>query len=163
MSILHKIKFVALGLPFAVVLGCGEGGSDASVGAAERTAPVGQVAVAEIGETSADAAETAVQPAEETPGGGLIADANAAEGVDGKAVYDKACVVCHGPGLAGAPKLGDAASWKPRIEQGMEVLYEHAINGFMGTAGTQMPAKGGQDISDEETKAAVDYMVENSK
>ena len=71
--------------------------------------------------------------------------------------------MCHTPGAAGAPKLGDAAAWGPRVAQGNDVLYDHAINGYMGQAG-MMPPKGGRpDIADDDVKAAVDYMVNNSK
>ncbi len=55
--------------------------------------------------------------------------------------------------------LGDATAWGPRIEQGVDVLKDHAINGYTGAIGF-MPAKGGRtDLSDEEVAAAVDYMV----
>ena len=57
-----------------------------------------------------------------------------------------------------------AAAWAPRIEQGNDTLYEHAINGYTGSAGLPMPAKGGnQNLSDDDVKAAVDYMVANSQ
>lgn len=80
---------------------------------------------------------------------------------DGEATYNAACVACHGTGAAGAPKTGDAAAWAPRIAQGIEALYAVALNGKPGTA---MMAKGGNaSISDDDTKAAVDYMVANSK
>lgn len=82
---------------------------------------------------------------------------------DGKATYDSACQVCHAAGVAGAPKLGDAAAWKDRIGQGMDTLVEHSIKGFQGGAG-MMPPKGGfTNLSDDDVKAAVAYMVENSK
>lgn len=82
--------------------------------------------------------------------------------VDGKKIYDTACVACHGAGVAGAPKVGDKAAWAPRIGQGSATLYEHAIKGFQGKAGV-MPPKGGSTASDAEVKAAVDYMVSASK
>ncbi|RZA30088.1 MAG: hypothetical protein EOP02_02630 [Proteobacteria bacterium] len=63
---------------------------------------------------------------------------------------------------AGAPKLGDKAAWADRINQGQNVLYEHAIKGFQGKAG-MMPPKGGSAASDDEVKAAVDYMAAASK
>jgi len=64
---------------------------------------------------------------------------------------------------AGAPKFGDKAAWAPRIKQGKETLYKHAIGGFKGKSGV-MPAKGGRtDLSDADVKAAVDYMVANSQ
>lgn len=76
---------------------------------------------------------------------------------DGKAVYDAICQTCHGSGVLGAPKNGDAGAWGPRIAQGTNMLYDHAINGL-----NAMPARGGADIPDEEVQNAVDYMVEQS-
>lgn len=77
----------------------------------------------------------------------------------GKSVYGKTCALCHAAGVAGAPKPGDKADWGPRIAQGADTLYQHAIVGFTGQKG-QMPAKGGNPaLSDDEVKAAVDYMV----
>jgi cytochrome c5 len=78
---------------------------------------------------------------------------------DGNELYEVACKACHGVGLAGAPKVGDAAAWGPRIAKGRAQLYEHAIKGFTGTAGV-MPAKGGRtDLPDDLIKAAVDQML----
>jgi cytochrome c5 len=83
--------------------------------------------------------------------------------VDGKKIYDTACTACHAAGIAGAPKNGDKAAWAPRIAQGANVLYDHAIKGFQGKAGL-MPAKGGNtSLSDADVKAAVDFMVAGSK
>ncbi|WP_445156527.1 c-type cytochrome [Halomonas sp. E14] len=75
---------------------------------------------------------------------------------DGEAIYNRACMACHMTGAAGAPIMGDAAAWAPRLEQDMETLYDHSINGFQA-----MPPKGGHmNLTDEEVKAAVDYMLE---
>ncbi|MCY4642403.1 MAG: c-type cytochrome [Gammaproteobacteria bacterium] len=69
----------------------------------------------------------------------------------------QACAVCHGTGVLNAPKLGDKASWEPRIAKGVEQLYTSAIKGI-GT----MPPKGGRlDFSDEEVRRAVDYMLDS--
>ena len=74
------------------------------------------------------------------------------------------CKACHGYGLAGAPRIGDAEAWRPRIAQGRDTLYLHALNGLLGKSGTEMPARGGNDaLSDEQIKAAVDYMVATSQ
>ena len=82
---------------------------------------------------------------------------------DGQSDFESSCTACHGFGIAGAPKLGDKENWAPRIEQGMETLYSNAINGFSGGSGF-MPAKGGfANLSDEQIKAIVDYMVEQSR
>jgi len=78
---------------------------------------------------------------------------------DGAATYETVCKTCHGAGLAGAPKAGDKAAWGPRVSQGKETLYKHALGGFNGKAGV-MPAKGGRpDLTDELVKQAVDHMV----
>lgn len=80
----------------------------------------------------------------------------------GKNIYNASCAACHGAGIAGAPKLGDKTAWAPRIKQGENTLYEHAIKGFTGKSG-MMPPKGGSTASDAEVKAAVDYMVASVK
>ncbi len=108
-------------------------------------------------ETAAPAAEAA--PAAAPPAAAATADA----GAKGKEIYDSVCFVCHAPGVAGAPKFGDTDAWGERIAQGSEVLYDRAINGFMGKTG-MMPPKGGRpDVADADVKAAVDYMVEHSR
>ena len=125
---------------------------------AERVAPVGQVntsgAAVATGGDAAKAAELAAAPAAAT----------AATPADkGKATYDAGCFACHAVGAGGAPKFGDAAAWADRIAQGKDTLYTHAVNGYQGKAG-MMPPKGGRpDLADDDVKAAVDYMVTNSK
>jgi cytochrome c5 len=120
-----------------------------------RIKPFGQVAIA--GQDNAALAIVApVTPP--TAGAGPAIDGAAAP-TDCKSVYESACTACHGPGLAGAPKLGDKAAWAPRLAQGKATLEKHAIEGFQGSAGF-MPAKGGRvDLSDDAVKAAVEHMV----
>jgi cytochrome c5 len=101
------------------------------------------------------AAPAAAAPAPAAPQAVASADT-------GKALYNSACIACHGAGIAGAPKLADKANWAPRIKQGTEVLYEHAIKGFQGKAGV-MPPKGGASAPDADVKAAVDFMVASSR
>ena len=82
--------------------------------------------------------------------------------LSGPQVYNEACLICHGAGVGGAPILGDADAWSARIAQGSETLYQHALEGYTGQAG-YMPAKGGRvDLSDDEVRGAVDYMVSES-
>lgn len=77
----------------------------------------------------------------------------------GEQVFKGACIVCHGAGVAGAPKIGDKSAWGPRIAKGVATLQQHALNGFQGQSGF-MPAKGGRmDLSDEDVKQAVAYMM----
>jgi cytochrome c5 len=82
---------------------------------------------------------------------------------DGTQVYEQVCSACHGLGIAGAPKAGDAAAWGPRIAKGKTVLYDHALHGFSGQAGT-MPAKGNRlDIPDALIEEGVDHMISLAK
>jgi cytochrome c5 len=79
--------------------------------------------------------------------------------MSGPQVFNEACIVCHGNGIGGAPMLNDRSQWTARIAQGMEVLYQHAIEGFTGSTG-YMPPKGARlDLSDGEVSQAVDYML----
>jgi cytochrome c5 len=72
----------------------------------------------------------------------------------GQQVVAKACGTCHESGAGGAPKVGDWAAWKPRIEKGLNTLYESAITGHGG-----MPARGGMaKLTDGEIKKAIEYM-----
>ena len=74
-------------------------------------------------------------------------------------IYNGSCMACHATGAAGAPKVGDAAAWAPRIAQGADTLHKHAIGGF-----NMMPPKGTcAACSDDEIMAVVDYMVSKSK
>ncbi len=105
---------------------------------AERLNPVGEVAM--MGEVP------------ETP----VATQAAVVELNGEQVYNQACVICHGAGVAGAPMFGDTALWEPRLAQGMDMLNEHAIKGF-----NAMPAKGGYiNLSDQNVIDAVQFMVD---
>jgi cytochrome c5 len=81
----------------------------------------------------------------------------------GEQVYKNVCIACHSPpGVGGAPALGSAEAWAPRITQGMDTLFSHALNGYTGKTGV-MPRKGERpDLSDEEVMGAVRYMVEQA-
>ncbi len=83
---------------------------------------------------------------------------------EGWRVFNRTCSVCHWPGVGGAPMVGDKKAWQQRIEGGMDRLYRHAIKGWNGDSGRRMPARGGNwNLTDEQVRAAVDYMVHNSK
>lgn len=78
---------------------------------------------------------------------------------DGKTVYNTVCAGCHGAGVLGAPKFGDKGAWASRVGQGLPTLVSHAINGIRA-----MPPRGGSpSLTDDEVKAAVQYMVDGSK
>ena len=113
-----------------------------------RLAPIGDVIFLGDDELAAAAQAT-------------IAPTQVATVLSGPQVYNAACYLCHAaPGVGGAPVIGEAEAWSARVAQGLEVLNDHAINGYQGTIGF-MPAKGGRvDLSDAEIASAVDYMLE---
>ncbi len=76
----------------------------------------------------------------------------------GEQAFTKVCSACHGTGVNGAPKVGDHAAWGPRIAQGKEALYQHAIAGKGA-----MPPKGGTTWPDATIRMTVDYMVSLNK
>ena len=117
-----------------------------SIGADELTKPVGKSAIA--GE----------EPKEEIAQSETVV---ATISNNGESVYNGLCVNCHGIAALAAmiPQAGDASAWEQRIKKGMDVLYANAINGYTGELG-MMPAKGGNpNLSDDEVKAAVDYIT----
>lgn len=81
----------------------------------------------------------------------------------GEHVYKATCSLCHATGAGGAPVFGDKADWSPRIAQGKETLYGHALKGFTGAKGTMPPKGANPSLSDDDAKAAVDYMVAQIK
>ena len=78
---------------------------------------------------------------------------------DGKSVYNKVCIACHAVSVAGSPKLGDKAAWAPRIRTGMDSLLQSVIKG----KGAMPPKAGNPALSDAEIRAAIDFMVSQSK
>lgn len=126
----------------------------------QRIRPVSQVAIAgrdNSGLRDPGGRAPAEMPAPSAPAAGGMAD------LDGEGVYKAACTACHGAGIAGAPKTGDAAAWGPRIDKGMDTLAQHAIEGFQGEAGYMPPRGGNASLTDEQVREAVQYMVDAAK
>ena len=129
--------------------------SDASAAAvAERLKPVGTVVFGEAPPPATGAQPGGGTPAVKSASGEPVKTAAAGGPGAGKKLYDTVCMACHAAGLAGAPKTGDKAAWKPRIATGKEALYNSALHGK-----NAMPAKGGSSAADADVKAAVDYLV----
>lgn len=79
---------------------------------------------------------------------------------EGQAVWLDNCLGCHGDGTADAPIPLEADAWRERLKQDKAVLYQHALAGFFGPDDAYMPPRGGNpDLTDEQVKAAVDYMT----
>lgn len=77
----------------------------------------------------------------------------------GDQIFNSKCMACHATGAAGAPKVGDASAWAPRIAQGIDTLLTHALNGY-----NAMPPRGTcADCSDDEIKGTIEYMISQSQ
>ncbi|MGB3836846.1 c-type cytochrome [Castellaniella sp.] len=126
-----------------------------SVAAAATKAPAAADTKAEAKPEEAAAAKTDAkadsQPAAKT------ADASAGNTV-GEKLYKSVCITCHSVGVAGAPKFGDKESWAPFVKTGLDTMLKKAISGVGA-----MPPRGGSQATDEELKAAIQYMVDAAK
>lgn len=88
----------------------------------------------------------------------LMSTVNITHANTGKKTYDQVCSMCHASGASGSPEFGDKFAWKSRIAKGKKALYSSAIRGFGG-----MPSRGGKSsLTDDEVKAAVDYIISKS-
>lgn len=72
----------------------------------------------------------------------------------GEEVFKAQCSNCHGNGMLGAPKFGDAGAWGPRIAKGYDALLTSALKG-KGNMGPQ----GGGQFADFEVGRGVAYMA----
>jgi cytochrome c5 len=84
--------------------------------------------------------------------GGSVADKSPDQ------LYQSACLACHSTGAAGAPKIGDAGAWSARLAKGLDALVAGAINGIGA-----MPPRGGSQFNDDQIKAVVEYILDESK
>ena len=104
-----------------------------------------------------DAADVRIQPVAKFEL--AKAPAAAAGPKDGQTVFNSICGACHNTGAAGAPKVDDKAAWAPRVAQGKDALYKSALGG----KGAMPPKGGAADLSDDEIKGAVDYILTKVK
>jgi len=135
---------------------------------------VGAIIIITFATTKSDTEDTTVKVVENKPveeNVQPVADVKVAENntatdnnseenslISGEKISQVNCILCHGAGVMGAPKIGDAAQWEARIAQGKDKLIDHAIKGI-----NMMPAKGGNAaLSDEEVAAAVIWMANQS-
>lgn len=82
----------------------------------------------------------------------------------GRATWLGTCEACHANDVAGAPLVSNKAAWAPRLKKGRDALYQSALGGLTGPKGTQMPPRGGNDkLTDDQVRAAVDYMMAIAK
>jgi cytochrome c5 len=123
--------------------------------AAASGASAAQSATAGTGSVNDQAAAAiAALPSAPAPTASSSADKEQA----GKALYTQVCQACHAAGVMGAPKFGNKIDWAPRLKDPMDTIYNYALHGK-----GNMPPKGGSQASDDDVKAAVDYMVNAAK
>jgi len=124
------VLIIILLVKFVASGGTGSSGSDAlsEQATAQRIHPVGSV---EVKAVSANAGPRT-----------------------GEEVFKEQCATCHASGALGAPKLGDAAAWGPRIGAGLAALIQSALKGK-----NAMPPQAGGEFSDLEVSRAAAYLA----
>jgi cytochrome c5 len=138
-----------------VIAGCSDK-QDAASDAMDATTGMASDTAESAGEMTSDAKEGASE---------IVADAEEAVsemsdgGATGQKIYKQSCQACHANGVANAPKPGDKAAWAPRIATGIDAMLAVAKKGKGA-----MPPKGTcMGCSDDDLKAAIEYMVSQSK
>ena len=116
----------------------------------------GSGSYADVAQSSETATQTRIQPVGQlTLGDGIPVGER-----KGDQIFNKICIQCHGAdkSVPNAPKIENNGDWAPRIAQGFDTLFQHALNGF-----NAMPAKGGAaDLTDQELKRVITYMANKS-
>ncbi|MFV2029274.1 c-type cytochrome [Neisseria sp. S1] len=110
----------------------------------------------DVQESSQSATETRIMPA----GSIAMGDGTPVGERTGEQIFNKICIQCHAADslVPNSPKITHNNEWAPRIAQGFDILFTHALNGFKA-----MPAKGGAaDLTDDELKRAIVYMTNQS-
>jgi len=73
------------------------------------------------------------------------------------ALWARSCALCHIDGNAGAPRVGQAEEWGPRLAQGRETLLRHTVEGL-----NSMPPLGYcMACEREDFLAMIDFMTAN--
>jgi cytochrome c5 len=120
----------------------------------ERIAPVAGVRVGEDGKAALADAQTQVAAVLDTQSAESAGSESSGASANGKQVYDSVCMACHAAGVAGAPIPGSELMTQRLADKGVDGLVASVINGL-----NVMPPRGGRaDLSDEDIRAAVDFM-----
>ncbi len=74
-------------------------------------------------------------------------------------LYAQSCKACHANPASGAPLVHDHEAWEPRWDKGLDVLTQHAVEGFQA-----MPA-GGQcaTCTARDYRALIRFMADHEK
>jgi cytochrome c5 len=76
----------------------------------------------------------------------------------GEAIVKATCSACHAAGVAGAPKIGDAQAWAPRLKDGLKGMLAIALKG----KGAMPPRGGDTSLTDDEVARAIVFMANQS-
>jgi len=108
------------------------------------------------GEASGDSGETGISPSgKQTLAAAAGETGGAFDGsLNGRLIYEKACASCHANGFNGAPRLV-ASDWPYHEELGVDHYTYNAIAGI----GIMPPRGGRRDLTDEQVRQAVRYML----
>ncbi|MCP5145065.1 MAG: cytochrome c5 family protein [Gammaproteobacteria bacterium] len=117
---------------------------------ASRLQPVGEV-------NSSGAAVTVASNVAAPEGSGASAEPEITD--PNERAYRRICFSCHEMGIGGAPKTGDATAWAGRPEKGIATLMQSVINGVNAPTGVMLPRGGLPDMTDEEIRSAITYMM----
>ena len=90
----------------------------------------------------------------------MLCLSSTAGAANGALVYEQNCMACHGEGIAGAPRVGETDAWKERLSKGIDAMVKIVIEGVQGYSGAMPPRGGNPDLSDEQIRAAVQYMLD---
>ena len=107
------------------------------------------------GALAPEAVAARIQPVARVEFGAAAAPAGARKGED---IVKATCTACHQAGVANAPKIGDRASWGPRIKQGLSAMLATAIKG----KGAMPPRGGDASLTDAELTRAIIFMANQS-
>jgi cytochrome c5 len=152
-SMLKKILFPLLLV--SLMAACSKKEEAPAPAPAPAAAPSPAPAPADTSSAAPAAASSGAATATAAAGGG--------DAAQGEKVFKGTCAMCHQTGAGGAPVGGNKGDWAPRIAQGKDTLYTHAINGFTGQKGTMPPKGANASLADADVKAAVDYMVSRAQ
>ncbi|MDX2373839.1 c-type cytochrome [Psychrobacter sp. PP-21] len=149
---INKLSLSAISISMLLALSACSSDNEAATAPVESDATEATVAAdAPVIDTTSeiDATEQTITAETDVAAEPKVLTANA-----GSALYESNCKVCHTAGLLNAPKYGDKAAWTARLTKDKEVLYMHSVKGF-----NKMPAQAVDGVTEEQVKAAVDYML----
>jgi cytochrome c5 len=69
--------------------------------------------------------------------------------------WSRSCALCHVDGTGGAPRVGVAAEWQPRLTAGDEVLLAHTLEGF----GNMPPLGYCMSCTEDDFRALIRFMT----